>query len=164
MMRQLMKKGISSMESEIPFNVHNFKTWNCIINNIAPKVNKGETFLEKPTYARDSISRVSRMTGTVERTLGVGTVRISMTVMGKLFVSIRYCVWKTFIDIWLWQTILIIIFNLQPKPSRKQQMSKQMKSVSDQFVPQRTYLHTWLHFLSIPYDRYSKTIPWCWYS
>ena len=26
------------------------------------------------------------------------------------------------------------------------------------------YPHTRLHFLSIPYDRYSRTIPWCWYS
>jgi len=22
----------------------------------------------------------------------------------------------------------------------------------------------WLHFQNIPYDRYNKRIPWCWYS
>ena len=41
------------------------------------------------TNTRDSISRVSRMTGTVERSLGVGAVRINMAVVFVVFVMRR---------------------------------------------------------------------------
>jgi len=41
------------------------------------------------TYTRDSISRVSRMTGTVERSLGVGTVRINMAIVCVM--TMVYC-------------------------------------------------------------------------
>ena len=52
------------------------------------------------TDTRNSISRVSRMTGTVERSLGVGAVSINMTVMGVVIVMYRESLRLTLVDIY----------------------------------------------------------------
>ena len=55
--------------------------------------------LKVPTFARDSISRVSRMTGAVERALCVRAVGIGVTVMSKILVLLRNVTRRAFIDI-----------------------------------------------------------------
>ena len=40
------------------------------------------------------------MTGAVERSFGVGTVGISMAVVGKVAILIRYQIRKTLINVW----------------------------------------------------------------
>jgi hypothetical protein len=52
------------------------------------------------TGTRDSISWVSRMTGTIERSLGVGTVSIVVTIVRQAFVTLWYTLWETFVNIY----------------------------------------------------------------
>ena len=55
--------------------------------------------LTRTTCARDSISRVSRMTRAVERALIVGAVGVRVTVVGEILVLVGQRVGKTFICI-----------------------------------------------------------------
>ena len=52
------------------------------------------------TQTSDSISRVSRVTRAVERALGVGTVGVRVTVMGKVVIIMRQSISIAFIDVY----------------------------------------------------------------
>ena len=55
--------------------------------------------LTRTTCANDSISRVSRMTGAVERALIVGAVGVRVTVVSKVLILLGQGLGKTFICI-----------------------------------------------------------------
>ena len=56
--------------------------------------------VKKLTETRDSITRIPQMTGAKEGTLSVGTIGVSMAVVFKVTIIIRYLFGKTLVHIW----------------------------------------------------------------
>ena len=55
--------------------------------------------VKKLTETRDSITRIPQMTGAKEGTLSVGTIGVSMTVVFKVTIIIRYLFGETLVHI-----------------------------------------------------------------
>ena len=56
--------------------------------------------VKKLTETRDSITRIPQMTGAKEGTLSVGTIGVSMAVVFKVTIIIRYLFGETLVHIW----------------------------------------------------------------